>query len=224
MEALCKVWEKIHQRCVSFGHVDTGFEDSIFYQFYKNEVKHRSRKQMDKAKKLKSENPELYKEKIKHYNRNYKRDANKANAYRKRKWKEIQSSPEAKEKYNLSMRSYYRSKIKNDPHRYLGQRLRNRVSCALRRKSLKKCYKTHDLIGCETEFLKKHLESKFLPGMTWNNYGKNGWHIDHVRPCATFDLSDPEQQKKCFHYTNLQPLWEQDNLTKGKKFLCQSGL
>jgi len=51
--------------------------------------------------------------------------------------------------------------------------------------------------------------------MSWDNYGYRGWHIDHIRPCASFDLTDPEQQRECFHYTNLQPLWWQDNLRKG---------
>lgn len=224
MTALKKVWESIFKRCVSFGYVDVSFEESIFFEFYKKEVKARSKKQMDKTKKLREENPNLYKQKIKSYNRNYKRDKIKANEYRKKKWQETKLCLEAKNKYNKSMRAYYHSRIKKDPNRYLAQRLRNRISCVLRRKSLNKCAKTYQLIGCYTQFLKSHLESQFLPGMTWENYGKYGWHIDHIRPCASFDLSKEEQQRQCFHYTNLQPLWALDNLTKGKKFLCQSGL
>lgn len=54
--------------------------------------------------------------------------------------------------------------------------------------------------------------------MTWENYGVHGWHIDHIRPCKSFDLTDPEQQKECFHYTNLQPLWWWENLEKGGKW------
>jgi hypothetical protein len=54
--------------------------------------------------------------------------------------------------------------------------------------------------------------------MSWNNYGIKGWHIDHIKPCSSFDLSDLEQQKKCFHYTNLQPLWWYDNLIKSDKY------
>lgn len=63
--------------------------------------------------------------------------------------------------------------------------------------------------------LKKHLEKQFQNGMTWKNHTKDGWHIDHIIPCSFFDLSDPEQQKECFNYKNLQPLWAEDNLSKG---------
>ena len=53
--------------------------------------------------------------------------------------------------------------------------------------------------------------------MSWKNHGKYGWHIDHIKPCSKFNLIDPTEQKKCFHYTNLQPLWAKDNLTKYNK-------
>ena len=72
------------------------------------------------------------------------------------------------------------------------------------------------LLGCTHDQLVQHLESQFLPGMSWNNYGD--WHVDHIRPCASFDLLDPEQQARCFHYTNLQPLWAKDNISKGAKY------
>lgn len=72
-------------------------------------------------------------------------------------------------------------------------------------------------LGCSVEDLRKHLESKFLPGMTWGNHGINGWHIDHIEPLANFDLTDPEQVKIACRYTNLQPLWAKDNLTKADK-------
>ena len=81
-----------------------------------------------------------------------------------------------------------------------------------------KSQSTVALTGCSMEFLRGYLQAKFLPGMTWENYGKFGWHIDHKRPCASFDLSDPFQKSECFHYTNLQPLWAQDNHSMGARF------
>ena len=61
-----------------------------------------------------------------------------------------------------------------------------------------------------------HLKENFTEGMTVENYGL--WHIDHIKPCALFDLTDPKQQEECFHYTNLQPLWAIDNIRKGKTY------
>jgi hypothetical protein len=78
---------------------------------------------------------------------------------------------------------------------------------------------TMELLGCSIEEFKIYLEKQFTKGMNWGNYGKKGWHIDHILPCASFDLTDPEQQKKCFHYTNLQPLWAEDNYKKKDKIL-----
>lgn len=99
--------------------------------------------------------------------------------------------------------------------------LRIRGSLALRIwGTVKKGYKsatTMKLVGCSIEFLKIHLQNKFKPGMTWTNYG--AWHIDHIRPCASFDLSKPTEQRKCFNFTNLQPLWAKENLSKGKRYV-----
>ena len=92
--------------------------------------------------------------------------------------------------------------------------LRNRLYHSL--KGNRKSDTTMNLVGCSREKLKAHLESKFKDNMSWANYGK--WHIDHIKPCASFDLSKPEDQKECFHYTNLQPLWAIENITKGSKY------
>lgn len=70
-------------------------------------------------------------------------------------------------------------------------------------------------MGCSGQELKRYLESKFQPGMSWDNYGVHGWHIDHIVPLSSFNLSDPEDYKKACHYTNLQPMWAIDNIKKG---------
>ena len=82
----------------------------------------------------------------------------------------------------------------------------------------KKSNKTKELIGLDIVEFKKHLESKFQDGMSWSNYGYYGWHIDHIKPCSLFDLSKEEDQKQCFHYTNMQPLWRLDNMKKSNKY------
>ena len=98
--------------------------------------------------------------------------------------------------------------------------LASRIWSAL--KSNSKSKQTLELLGCSIEFLKKHLESLFTKGMTWDNYGD--WHVDHIKPCALFDLSKPDEQQKCFNYTNLQPLWAIDNLKKADKFIKKEQL
>lgn len=77
---------------------------------------------------------------------------------------------------------------------------------------------TFDALGCSGEFLKFWIESKWKPGMSWENYGKTGWHIDHIRPLASFDLTQEKEQKLAFHFLNLQPLWAHENLSKSDKY------
>ena len=95
--------------------------------------------------------------------------------------------------------------------------LRTRINLVLKGKI--KSGSSIDMLGCDVKFFMQHIENKFLPGMTWENHSRQGWHIDHIIPCSSFDLSDPKEQKKCFHYTNLQPLWAKDNLRKSDKIL-----
>lgn len=104
---------------------------------------------------------------------------------------------------------------RNTPHIKIAHRLRNRIRAVLI--GLSKSYSTLKLLGCSFKFLKKHLESQFKNGMTWENYGIDGWEIDHIRPCASFDLSKPEEQIKCFHYSNLQPMWAKENRAKNAR-------
>lgn len=92
---------------------------------------------------------------------------------------------------------------------------RRRLRRAIASQKGVKVVKTQDLLGCSTDFLKFWLELQFRPNMTWHNHGL--WHIDHKQPCASFDLTDIAQQKLCFHYSNLQPLWAQENIAKGTK-------
>jgi hypothetical protein len=91
--------------------------------------------------------------------------------------------------------------------------IRNRLADALKADNLSL---VHVDIGCSIEFLIAHIESKWQPGMTWDNWSRDGWHIDHIIPLDSFDLSDPDQFQKACHYTNLQPLWAKDNWYKNR--------
>ena len=113
--------------------------------------------------------------------------------------------------------TYQVARCKVDPGFKLMKTLRSRLTIALKRKNAKKSKSTLELTGCEFSFLKDYLEAKFKEGMTWENHGE--WHLDHIRPCCSFDLTIEEEQKKCFHYTNLQPLWAEENLSKGGAYV-----
>ena len=163
-------------------------------KYYK---KHQS-KIIDNVKKFKEENPEYMKE---------WRSANKEKLTKqKRSW--IDKNREL-------INSKERSRRKNDPNYKVKKNLRRRINEVIKKGT--KSQSTMKLTGCSIEELLKHLESKFIDGMNWQNYGE--WHIDHILPCSSFDLTDPEQQQRCFHYTNLQPLWALDNIRKGSKIL-----
>jgi hypothetical protein len=112
---------------------------------------------------------------------------------------------------------YQNNKRKTDPLFRLEKNMRSRLYHALRSQKADKTNRTFKLVGCTIQFLKGYLQSKFTEGMTWEKYGQ-GFHIDHIKPCCSFDLTKEEEQKKCFHYTNLQPLWAEDNMKKGGKY------
>ena len=79
-----------------------------------------------------------------------------------------------------------------------------------------------DLLGCSIDELKQHLELQFKPEMNWGNHGEV-WEIDHIKPCSSFDLTDIEQQKQCFHYTNLQPLFKTSGIAKEFGYINEIG-
>ena len=112
-------------------------------------------------------------------------------------------------------RNYQNRRNKEDINHRLAGSLRARIRAAIKRDKTTKSFKTMKLVGCTIKELKKHLQEQFEPEMNWRNYGR--WHIDHKRAVTKFDLTDPKQQKKCFNYTNLQPLWGSENLRKSNK-------
>ena len=95
----------------------------------------------------------------------------------------------------------------------LKERVRRRIRNFLTRNNISKNNKTFDIVGCSPEFLKEHLEKQFLDGMSWDN--RDEWHIDHITPLSS--ATDEQEVFKLCHYTNLQPLWAEDNILKGDK-------
>ena len=122
-----------------------------------------------------------------------------------------------KKKYSSENREHTNQRTKErrrvDLNFKLTSNLRNRMTKVL--KGINKSASTMELIGCTIDELWIHMESKFTDGMTRENHGK--WHVDHIKACAKFDLTNPKQQQICFNYTNLQPLWALDNIRKGNE-------
>lgn len=141
--------------------------------------------------------------KIKHYQK-YKKRINK----QKKKYKN-----KNKDKYKKYHNEYSKKRRKKDTKFKLGCYLRTRLSSALRANT--KSLNTMFLIGCEIDYLMYHIQNQFKSSMNWDNYG-NYWEIDHIKPCASFELSKKSEQLKCFNYKNLQPLTKFENKKKGK--------
>lgn len=165
--------------------------------------------------------------------RRYREDPEHFKKVRKKYWRGNEKMLEWNRKYQKqyiekNKEAYYSKRQKRFAERYaydtefvIKTKLRSRLSVALKKK-----YKSGSAIadlGCSIEELKQHLEKQFYPNtetgeiMTWENYGKFGWHIDHIRPLANFDLTKRKEFIKACHYTNLQPLWAKDNIKKGSK-------
>lgn len=169
------------------------------------------------VRRYRARHPERVKELAKRHRQN-RRDKARAELLR--------YATENKEKEKARRRRYrdtHKSHLKADANRRYRTNWNHRLAAVLRARlngslnGRRKAAHTQTLVGCSLAELVAHIEQRFAPGMSWANYGYRGWHIDHVRPCASFDLRVPSQQRRCFHYTNLQPLWAADNLRKGSR-------
>jgi len=160
-----------------------------------------------RAKQWRQENKEIIAEKHKQYRQENKEII----AERNKKW--VENNKEHVSQYG---KRYKRTRRAVDPAFGIEHTLRNRMRAALNGRC--KADTTKALLGCTYEEACAHIEAQFTEGMSWDKMGIHGIHIDHIRPCASFDLTDPEQQRECFHYTNLQPLWAEDNLRKSDRW------
>lgn len=154
-----------------------------------------------KSKELYAQNSNEIKERVKRYRENNK-DAVNA---RKTKWNK--ENAERLAAYKLA---YEKKRMAEDPNYRLARKLRKRLKQVLKGKGSKAV----EFLGCTVNEARLYLESLWQPGMTWENHSFRGWHIDHIKPLVSFDLTDEEQLKQACHYSNLQPLWMKDNLRK----------
>jgi len=169
----------------------------------------------EKMKEYKLKNKEHFKEwylkNQEHREEYYKEYYLKNKEHYQERSKEYNSKPETRELRRNRVNNRYKTNI----NYRLTDLCRSRVYKAL--KGLDKSASTMELIGCTPDELRQHIESKFEPWMNWENQGRGGWDVDHIIACAKFDLTNPEQQKFCFHYTNLQPLEHIENIKKGAR-------
>ena len=147
----------------------------------------------------------------KEYRKDY-RNENKEKIRERQKEYDKKRYQENKDKIIEKINEYRKNRYKTDPLFRLKLCIRSMVKRAIKTK------RTEKIIGCTYQELKEHLESQFTEGMSWQNYGKFGWHVDHILPLSWFVLTNPEEVAKANHYTNLQPLWAEDNLFKGNRF------
>lgn len=128
----------------------------------------------------------------------------------------IKSDPMLLKKKREEINRYHRVKRKTDPIFNLKTMVRNRLKMFLKTKKITQRNKTFDLIGCTPEELKIHIEKQFKPGMSWDNWGRNTWHIDHAVPLGAANTM--EDIEMLCHYSNLQPMWATENIKKKDKF------
>jgi hypothetical protein len=164
---------------------------------------------VDYRKKYHLINKDKINKKVKEYYLNNKEKVKKyQKEYRNKNWEKI------KEKSRSINLVYVKKRYKNDPAYRILVNSRQRLGKFLKKKKINKNNTTLELIGCTPKDLKKHIEKQFLPGMSWDNYRYDIWHIDHIRPLALAKTMVDIVNLKLMHYTNLQPLWAKDNIKK----------
>jgi len=129
----------------------------------------------------------------------------------------IDFTPSGNNQKYCSSRCQNTSTHRRKRHTDINFKIKHNIRSRLRKSIKNKDTSFSEYIGSTVEELRTYLESKFTEGMTWENYGLHGWHIDHIRPLASFNLKNKEELLEACHYSNLQPLWAKDNLRKGDK-------
>ena len=202
----------------SKGHLSERVTSTFECLTCKNENQRRRRstpegkaKQREEAKKRWA-NTEYRNKQIKAYKDWKEKNPERVKELKKRDWYKHHEKNLAK-MYARNLKKY-----REEPLYRLRKNLARRITRVLIDQGTRKDEFTLDLVGCTIPELKNHIESQFSNGMNWKNYRHNGWHLDHIRPCSSFDLSNKENIKACFNWRNLQPLWSEENIIKKDKY------
>ena len=167
-----------------------------FYKENKDKENQRSKEYYKKNKEKLNREKKEYREKNKEKYNNYQEKYKKEN----------------REKIIQKKREYQRKRYKNDPRYRIECNLRNMIRKGIMSQGGVKSASTQELLGCTFLEARIYIQNQFTEGMTWENHGE--WEIDHIRPMASFDLTDPHQQRECFNWSNLQPMWAEENRSK----------
>lgn len=165
-------------------------------------------------KRVKRETDSKYKRSDELYRESYKESG------RRREVSQLRYERKREEIIN-KCKKYNKKRYQEDPYFRTIFLTRSRMSRILRERNIGNKNKYYDLLGCTKNEFIIYFEKLFTEGMSWELMGKY-IHVDHIRPCCAFDLTDEDELKKCFHYTNLQPLWAKDNLSKGGRCIRET--
>lgn len=149
------------------------------------------------------------------YNKEYWIKTKDAQTEKHKIWKEANRDHVNEYARNFK-RKWEKKQRETNPRFKIVKNLRCRLYSAIKFGYGVKSESTLDLLSCTLDFFQGYIAAKFQDDMTWENYGK--WHIDHIIPCNSWDLSKPEEVKMCFHYLNLQPMWGSENSAKRDRF------
>jgi len=171
-------------------------------EYYKDRYQRNKEKILERQKKYYVKNKDKILEKAKEY-------------YIQSKDKILEKAKEYYIQNKSKKRGYEARKYKEDEQFKLAHLLRRRLRISIKEKN--ETISAVRLLSCTIKEVCIYIENRFQEGMNWNNWSVHGWHIDHITPLSSFNLIDPEQAAKACHYTNLQPMWAKDNLSKGSK-------
>lgn len=215
----CSSWDGLRttcKECLKLENIQNKDKKTEYNKKYWEETKEL---QSEKCKKWRENNKEHVKENMKKwYENNKEHKKEKDKEYRIKNW-------DKKKIYNAEWKRKNYKNMKENPDRKLEfaeYKVKTNTSRRIREMlGQKKSDRTMHYVGCSLEELRKHLETKFLQNISWDNYGEtveknkvDAWHIDHMIPCTAFNLNNELEARACFHYTNLQPLWATDNIQK----------